>query len=189
MRGPREFKQASLDINQALSIRHFGPYTSVNETWAKLIQVAFNLGIAGHDVLAFGLSYDDPTTTPEEKIRYDACLAISKAHFNLLAQRFEAAETADEPQLRGLRAWPLTVGQTLMTVHRGSYSDIRETYTDLLREASFATHLREPIRPPFVEVYRNNPLLTRSQDLVTEVHVRAQASRLPEPVGRQGAPC
>jgi AraC family transcriptional regulator len=172
MRGPREFKQASLDFTQALSIRHFGPYQEVNETWAKLTQAAFNLGIAGPDVVAFGLSYDDPTTTPLEKIRYDACLSISKVHFNLLTQRFEAEEVSEEPQMRGVRAWPVSFGQTMMTVHRGSYGDIREAYTDLLREVAFSAKTREPPRPPFIEVYRNNPLLTRSQDLITEIHMR-----------------
>src|SRR6478752_3024753 len=77
MTSEREFFESTLNITHFISIRHFGPLEQVNETWSRLIQFAFHMGLSGPEVVSFGLCYDSPPHTPPDQIRYDACIGIS----------------------------------------------------------------------------------------------------------------
>lgn len=46
----------------------------VDRTWAELIDRARELGLAEHDVDAWGMSFDSPTLTAPELCRYHACI-------------------------------------------------------------------------------------------------------------------
>lgn len=171
----REFKDSSLNINYAVTIRHFGRYEDTNATWARLTQFAFHAGVAGPNVQPFGISYDDPTNTPEEKIRYDACLSISKDQYEDLRKRLDTDTNLDPALVEGIRVEQIPIGKTKAAVHKGPYKHIRDAYTDVLKTSAFkgltGTPGQQP-KPPFIEVYRNNPLLTLSANLITEIHVR-----------------
>ncbi len=55
-------------------IRHIGPYMECGKAWEALSRWAGAHGLFAHAPRAFGLSYDDPTSVPAEKLRYDACM-------------------------------------------------------------------------------------------------------------------
>lgn len=62
-------------------------FSAVMGTWAELIERAQQLGIAGEDVDAFGISHDSPHLTAPELVRYHACLPCP-ADFELPAPLF-----------------------------------------------------------------------------------------------------
>lgn len=160
----RELKDAALNIKYTVSVRCFGSYEQVNEAWSKLLQFAFRYGIAGQDVVSFGITYDAPGTPPgANELRYDACFAISRQHFEDLQRR--AAELPEGVRLEALR-----FGRSYMLLHRGPFPSIRAVYPELVRVAS-AQGAPVIAGPPFVEVYRSNPMLTRPDELITELHL------------------
>lgn len=154
-----QFKSSSLKGNKVISLRHFGPYQEVNETWAKLTALAFDKGLSGSDVKAVGICYDDPTKTPAERIRYDACLTINESK----AKSFQLDEHRDE--FTGIRLESIPEVKTVATTFQGDYAELCIAYTDALRVPG----VRESTGPTY-EVYRNNPLLTPKEDLITEIH-------------------
>lgn len=177
MAGPQhEVKEGSVNFHHYISLRHFGDYSTVSLTWSRLLLFAFNNGFTGKDVTTFGLCYDDPSVTPADQIRYDACLAVPQKHFVRIQQMLRAGDRKDanRPELEGLRMEELGgLRKTLTVTHRGPYSENREAYTALTGGAAAARDRERQMDLPSVEIYRNNPLLTRPEDLVTEIHVQA----------------
>ena len=163
----REFKESTVRITHYISIRHFGPYEEVNATWARLTQFAFEYGASGPDVVAFGFCHDCGPHTPPEEIRYDACLGVDPKFHKSLMEKMADSKDGD---FEGIRLETMSVGKTIMTVHRGPYSTIREAYTDALRAAATQKLSFDAHRLPTLEVYRNNPLLTKPESLLTEIH-------------------
>ena len=163
----REFKEALLKIRNYVSIRHFGPYEDVNETWARLTQFAFEQGIGGPQVTAFGVCHDCQAFTPSSQIRYDACLGLYPETYLQLIQKLTSS---DEYDFAGIRLETMAPQRTVMTIHKGSYRSIREAYTDALRSAATKKLNFDARRLPTIEIYRNNPLFTKPDSLVTEIH-------------------
>lgn len=164
MTARRELREAALNIKYTVSVRCFGSYEQVHEAWSKLLQFAFCHGIAGQEVVSFGITYDAPSTPPDsDELRYDACFAISRKHFEDLQRR-----AADLPA--GIRVETLHFGRSYMILHRGPLPSIRAVYPDLVRLAH-SQGAAVLVKPPFVEVYRSNPMLTRPDDLITEIHL------------------
>jgi AraC family transcriptional regulator len=169
----QEVRTGSVNFHHYISLRHFGPYETVDETWQRLLLFAFNNGFSGKDVTAFGLCYDNPTQTPSEQIRYDACLAVPQEHFADL-QKVLRSKKPDQnrPEIEGIRLEELGgLRNTLTVTHKGPYQQNREAYAALEGEAERRGKGRR-LELPSIEIYRNNPLLTRAEDLITEIHVR-----------------
>jgi AraC family transcriptional regulator len=62
---------------RAAYVRRLGPYDhSAAEAWEVLCRWAGPRGLLGPGAMLFGLSYDDPETSPAQQLRYDACLAV-----------------------------------------------------------------------------------------------------------------
>lgn len=167
MQFEREFRESSLNIRNYVSIRHYGPYEDVNDTWARLTQFAFERGIAGPQVMTFGICHDCQPHTPPDQIRYDACLGISPESYAELTQQMSASEDDD---FTGIRMETMVPLKTVMTIYRGPYKDIREAYTDALRAAATKGLNFDAHKLPTIEVYKNNPLFTKPESLVTEIH-------------------
>lgn len=165
----QRFERAYLNISHYLGLRHIGGYEHVGNTWTRLFEIAFRLEIGGANMVAFGISYDDPAGTPAGQLRYDACLSMSGEQLERARQTLATADLVGGT-FAGLRIERLGVQQTVMTLHRGDYRHLREAYAAAIREiGAGAAGLTRP-RPPFIEVYRHNPLLTPKEGLVTELH-------------------
>jgi AraC family transcriptional regulator len=169
-----EVRTGSVNFHHYISLRHFGPYETVNDTWARLLLFAFNNGFSGKDVTAFGLCYDDPTQTPSEQIRYDACLAVPQEHFAGLQQVLRSNRPdQNRPEIEGIRLEELGgLRNTLTVTHKGPYQQNRRAYSALVAETTRRGGKGRRLDLPSIEIYRNNPLLTRAEDLITEIHVR-----------------
>jgi AraC family transcriptional regulator len=156
---------------RVICLRHFGPYSEVGETWAQLTVYAFEHGLSGPKTQAIGIVHDDPTTTPANQIRYDACLTVQQDQAGAFALK-EGAE--DEPI--GIRMETVNIGRAVKTVHNGHYGNIKDTYGRVLRATADAPTASAPRRePPYYEFYKTNPRLVPSAKLVTEIYFPVNA--------------
>jgi AraC family transcriptional regulator len=58
-------------------LRHIGPYgPAITPFWQKIVNWAKPRGLLGETTIWFGISHDNPMTTPPEQCRYDACVEI-----------------------------------------------------------------------------------------------------------------
>jgi AraC family transcriptional regulator len=134
--------------------RHVGPYQEVGPTWGKLCAWAGPRGLFGPQTVLFGLCHDDPSVTPPERIRYDACIVVGA---NMQAEGDVGIQT-------------IPAGEYAATIHRGPYSGLAQTYARLCGEW-IPQQGRELRSAPSIENYHNNPNDTPPEELVTEVCV------------------
>jgi AraC family transcriptional regulator len=59
-------------------IRHIGNYFEVKKIWEQLCEWAGKNQLFKKDTIMLGIGYDNPETTPTDKLRYDACITIDK---------------------------------------------------------------------------------------------------------------
>ncbi|HME07473.1 MAG TPA: GyrI-like domain-containing protein [Bryobacteraceae bacterium] len=178
--------RARLDITHYISIRHVGPYTDVNATWARLSQFAMSQGLAGSSVITLaaacpcgdinapiesdggtGATTDAVGGQSAAGLQYDACLAVSAADHGRISQYLSAAKE----NVANVRTGTVNLGDTLMVVHQGPYATIGDTYRKAVGAGATLFSSAKADGLPFaIEVYRNNPLLTKQSDLITEIH-------------------
>lgn len=143
---------------RALFVRHIGPYDLVGETWEALMEFAALRGLVDGESLMLGSSHDDPAVTPRDKLRYDACLTISR-------------EVADRVQLESpVGLCDLAGGEYAVALHEGPYQNLDVTYSAVFGQW-MPTNDREPRDGPCLEHYLNEPGTTEPDDLLTEVWV------------------
>lgn len=136
-------------------VRHVGPYGDVGLAWKTLMKWGWMKMVFGK-AQAFGLCYDDPDVTEPQRVRYDACIAVEAG-----------TRTNRTVELQSHQGGPYAV-----TLHRGPYATIGETYASL-----FAHIVTKPIGgkrwrlgdPPSLENYLNDPRKTKPEDLRTEI--------------------
>ena len=97
-------------------MRHVGPYGEVGATWNKLLPSLGKEGLLGGDSLFIGICHDDPEVTPQDRIRYDACVSVDETF-------------VPEGEI-GVQVIP--GGEYAITTHFGPYQKLGETYTKLL---------------------------------------------------------
>lgn len=149
-----EVRIEELKLLRVVFIRHVGPYKEVGATWGRLCQWAGMRGLFGPDSMFVGVCHDDPEITPSDKIRYDACLTVSRP---------VAAEGEVGVQEIG-------GGRYAITTHCGPYDKLNETYARIMGQ--WAPAHGETLRPgPSLEFYRNDPNKTPPADLRTDVYV------------------
>lgn len=135
-------------------VRHTGPYDRVAETWTKLFAWAGPRGLAGPNVTPFGMSHDDPAVTPPDRLRYDACLVAN-----------------DQTQPEGdIGVQTVGGGSYAITTHIGPYDRLAETYARLCGEWLPGSG-RELRSAPAMEFYRNSPMDTAPECLVTDIYM------------------
>jgi AraC family transcriptional regulator len=134
-------------------IRRLGPYREAGAAFERILAWAGPRGLLGPDTLVLGLYYDDPATTPPDRLRLDACVSVGEG---------VAAEGEIHVQ-------EVPRGQYVVATHRGPYEALADTYGALIRWV--ATGGRKPRAAPCVEIYRNDPKTTLPADLVTDVYV------------------
>ena len=136
-------------------VRHVGPYHEVGQAWRTLMTWGWSKMMFGKPE-TFGLCYDDPETTPVEKLRYDACMVVG-----------ERTRPKGSVQVRWLQETTYAFAR-----HDGPLESIDETYARLFAE--IAKGPIDGIRwrlgdPPSLERYLTDPRKVRSQEMRTEV--------------------
>lgn len=134
-------------------MRHVGPYGEVGATWDKLLPWLGKEGLLGGDSLFIGICHDDPEVTPQDKIRYDACVSVDGSF-------------VPEGDF-GVQVIP--GGDYAVTTHFGPYQKLGDTYTKLLGQwlPRSGRGLRSA---PCFEVYLNDPQSTEPEDLITDIY-------------------
>ena len=135
-------------------MRHIGPYIECGETWGKLCAWAGPKGLFGPNTTVLGISHDDPEVTPPEKIRYDACITVGE-------------EIQPEGEV-GVQVIP--GGDYAVITHKGPYEKLLETYQKLFGEWAPQSG-RVVKQAACFEIYRNDPMKTAPEDLITDVYV------------------
>lgn len=106
------------------------------------------------------IGHDDPQITAPEKIRYDACVTVG--------HDVRAEGEVGVQDVAG--------GEYAVTVHRGPYEKLHETYARLCGEWLPGSG-REPAALPCYEVYLNDPKTTRPEELLTQIHMPLEPLR------------
>ncbi|HEY3065769.1 MAG TPA: AraC family transcriptional regulator [Methylomirabilota bacterium] len=123
-------------------MRYVGPYGvhGIPELWQKFTRWMETHGLATEGAIKLGVAYDDPSVTPPEKCRYDACVVVP------------ASFTAD----RMVNIADLPGGRCAVSEFTGTARDIEAAW-----EHVFAAWLPgsgyEPDDRPCFEIYRGQP--------------------------------
>lgn len=136
------------------AVRHIGSYRECAVAFTTLCNWAREQGLYGTYRQVFGISHDDPRTTPTEKLRYDACMEIP--------EDFIVTGKAQKYTIHG--------GRYAYCVHKGSYSKIPETFVAMLG-GWFPDSGEELTNNPPLEVYLNCPSITPENELLTELRI------------------
>ena len=149
---PLEVRIESHRPRRVLFLRHIGPYQSVGPTFQKFMGYVFQNGLFRSDAEIIGICHDDPDVTPPDKIRYDCAMTVG--------------ETVAASGEFGIQI--IDGGECAVTTHRGPYESLPETYRALYGQWLPASG-REPRNAPSFEIYRNSPMDTKAEDLITEI--------------------
>ena len=142
----------TIDPIRVAYIRNIGPYTGAGKAWERLTAWAGPAGLLGPDTLCIGIGHDDPRTTPEAELRYDACVPAP-----------EGIEGNGEVAIQTIAG-----GEYAVALHEGSYDGLAAAYGELCGNwlaGSGRTHRAEPL----FEIYLNMAHDTAPEDLRTEI--------------------
>lgn len=140
-------------------VRHTGPYQECHGAWTKLCGWAGKKGLLGPGTVAIGISYDDPAFTPQEKLRYDACVTVG------------AEVVPGDPDI-GIKTIP--GGEYAVTLHQGPFENLAKTYQALCGD--WAPKSGRVLSPEAsYEVYLTDPDRTPPEKLLTEIRMKLES--------------
>ena len=149
-----QVKIETLKPKRIASIRHTGPYPEIGPVFGRLCQWAGPRNLFGPDTQVLGIFYDDPETTPADKLRSQAALTVG-----------------DDVEAEGeVTIGELAGGDYAVVRHKGCYSKLIDTYRWVYGQW-LPTSGREPGDVPCFEVYHNDPKEVKPEDLETDVYV------------------
>jgi AraC family transcriptional regulator len=135
-------------------VHAIGSYNEVGPSWEKVMKFMKEKKLFSFSMDFIGVSYDDPTVTETEKLRYDACVRVHK-------------EVKPEGEV-GYKV--LDGGLYAIFRHKGPYEGFSQTYDEIylnwLPESGY--ELRDA--PP-LEFYLNAPDRTKPENLKTDIYV------------------
>lgn len=136
------------------AVRYVGPYKDCEVAFTTLFEWATEQGLLTEPRQVIGISYDDPGTTPAQKLRYDACIEVSATQ-----------NTSGE-----INKLTIDGGRYACCIHKGSYQKLSETYVAVMGEwlPDSGEELRD--QPP-LEVFLNSPSETPEDELLTELRI------------------
>jgi AraC family transcriptional regulator len=140
---------------QVLYVRRTGKYNeSARTAWGAVCGYAFRKGLVEPDAEFIGLSHDDPDVTPEDKLRYDACISVK-------------SEVKPEGEV-GVQTIP--GGNFAVFLHKGPYENLYNTYKAIYSEwlPQSGAQLRDA---SCFEKYLNDASRTKPADLLTEIYI------------------
>ena len=135
------------------SVRHVGSYTRISEAFQRLNDLVTAAGLSNSDTKLVGIYHDDPSTTPEDKLRSDAAITIP----------------AKTKLARGLTELTIPAGRYAHSVHVGPYTGLGEVWGHL-RNEWLSRSGEKPGDGMSYEVYRNTPMTAKPHELVTDVY-------------------
>jgi AraC family transcriptional regulator len=151
---PLQVEVKEISPMRVVFLRHVGPYSEVGATWSRLMSWAGPRGLLGPSMKTFGIVHDDPAVTAADKIRYDACVVVTRP--------VKAEGEFGVLELPG--------GRHAVATHRGPYETLSQTYQRLYG-AWLPKSGYELGDTPAFEQYLNSPQSAKPEDLMTLIHV------------------
>lgn len=151
-----EAEMRQIPETKVLFVRRTGPYGEVAAgAWEALMKFTYSRRLMTKETRLIGISHDDPSITPEESIRYDACVTF-------------AGDVKPEGEV-GVKA--IAGGRYAVFIHKGPYEKFADTYSVIF--SRWLPISREKLRDaPCFEVYLNrDPRRTKPENLRTEIWV------------------
>jgi AraC family transcriptional regulator len=136
------------------ALAHRGEYNQIATTFQQLAGIAAGMNLFGPSTRSFAIYYDNPSVTPQDALRSDACLTVP-----------EGWSPSGPIELREIRG-----GRYAVVLHVGPYAELAHAYewlygTWLLRSGE------ELADAPIVEEYLNDERTVAPNDLRTEIWV------------------
>lgn len=149
-------RTSDLDL---LFIRRLGKYTeSASQAWVNMHAFIEEHHLNPAHLRYFGISHDDPRVTPEEKLRYDACILAPK---NVQTQ---GKGEVSSQTLKG--------GKYAVFVHHGSYEGLNETFDRIfLKWMPTVKENFDDTRPVFEEYFHLEFVKTDPGKLLTKIYI------------------
>jgi len=131
-----------LPTHHVAYMRHVGPYGphGIPAVWKRLNDWIRTRGLEGPESIRIGIGYDDPTITPHEKCRYDACVVVPP---DFMGDKW--VNVMDVPG-----------GAYAVSAWSGTTHEIEEAWQSLYRTWLPGSGY-EPDDRPCLEVYRGRP--------------------------------
>jgi AraC family transcriptional regulator len=136
------------------SVRHVGSYEGIPEAFRRLNDLVTKAGLSNRDTILVGVYHNDPTNTPEEKLKSDAAITIS-------------------PKTKipaGLTELVIPAGRYAHATHVGPYTGLGKVWGDL-RNEWLPRHGEKLGHAMSYETYRNTPMTAKPHELVTDVYL------------------
>ena len=135
--------------------RALGNYNeNAEKAWKLIGEFAHRKKLFGFKTEFFGISYDDPKITETEKLRYDACMTITK----------------DIPPEGEIGVQEIPGGKYAVFLHIGPYDKLESSYDTIFGKwlPESGLELRDT---SCIEKYLNSPDSTRPEKLRTEIYI------------------
>jgi AraC family transcriptional regulator len=133
----------------------------ISEAFMRLNELVTAAGLSNRDTKLVGIYYDDPSTTPEGKLRSDAAITIP-------------AKTKLPP---GLTEVIIPTGRYAHSTHVGPYAGLGEAWGHMRNEWLPKSGERLGGAMSY-EVYRNTPMSAKPHELVTDLYLPLAAPAL-----------
>ncbi|MCF8369638.1 MAG: AraC family transcriptional regulator [Bacteroidales bacterium] len=151
-----EPKFKELKDKKVIYINSKGDYSGrgTEIAWEKVCAFAEKNKLFGWKTEFIGISHDDPNVTDAERLRYDACVTVTK-------------EVKPEGDV-GVKT--IKGGRYAMFLHKGPYTNFQKTY-DFIYGIWLPESKKELRDAPCFEKYLNTPEKTKPENLKTEIYI------------------
>ncbi len=150
-----EAKVVELKPMRVLCMRHSGPYPEIGEAFERLMAYVKREKISISDSQVLAVYWDDPETTPVEKLRSAACATVGEG--------FEIRPDRD------VFVGTVPGGLYATTRHIGHYSGLPDAWGCFFREW-LPTSGYKVRRAPCLEIYINSCEDTPADQLITDLY-------------------
>ncbi len=151
-------KLKEVKTKKVIYARGLGSYgESAGKSWKTVCEFAEKNRLFGFNTEFIGISHDDPKVTDSDKLRYDACVVVSK-------------EVKPEGEI-GVQE--ILGGKYAIFTHMGPYEKLESSY-DYIFGKWLPESGKELRNVPGFEKYLNAPEKTKPEKLLTEIYVPIQ---------------
>ena len=148
-------KIKNLKAKKVIYTQRLGKYNeSAEEAWIRIGEFAKEKRLFGFGTEFIGISHDDPKVTEAEKLRYDACMTISK----------------DIQPEGDIGVQEISGGNYAIFTHKGPYENLQNSY-DYIFGKWIVDNQIELRELPCFEKYLNTPDKTKPEKLLTEIYI------------------
>lgn len=145
-----------LPDTSVLYVRKSGAYSeAASEAWGVLMGFAYKNRLMRADTQTFGIGNADPTITPEENLRYDACITFSGTV---------------QPE-GDINIQTITGGRYAVFLHKGAYTELSGVYRNIFAGWLPASGCTLRDCPCFEKYLNRDPRRTKPENLRTEIWV------------------